>query len=156
MHFITNLSSHQSYFLMKFKTNDISCSLWLPALQSSINKEAVHTSEENFYNLSRPLPLPAAFVTISRQTVHEHTTVQLVQQQNPVLAFSVATDRVLNCRKIISVWLEIDKAGAHSFKAKTFCYHLRLKMRIASLSYKLQSSKNIAVCFEYSEHLFFY
>lgn len=84
---------------MKFKTINISCPVCLPALPSSINNEAVHITEENFYNLSRALPLPAAFVTISRQSLNERTTVQSTQQQNPVFAFSVASARLLNCRK---------------------------------------------------------
>lgn len=73
-----------------------------------------------FYNLSRPLPLPAAFVTISRQTVHEHTTVRLIQQQNPVLAFSVATDRLLNCRKLILCGWKLIKQGHVHSKQRLF------------------------------------
>jgi len=84
---------------MNFKTNEISGPVCLLALPSSVNHEAVHVTVENFYNLSRALPLPAAFVTISRQSLNEHTTVQSTQQQNPVLAFSVAPARLLNCRK---------------------------------------------------------
>lgn len=63
-----NLSSCQFYFLMKCKTNDISCPIWLSALQSSINNEAIYIMEENIYSLSKPLPLPAAFITISKQS----------------------------------------------------------------------------------------
>jgi len=60
---------------MKCKTNDISCPIWLSALQSSINNEAIYIMEENIYSLSKPLPLPAAFITISKQILNEHATV---------------------------------------------------------------------------------
>lgn len=94
-----NLSSCQFYFLMKCKTNDISCPIWLSALQSSINNEAIYITEENIYSLSKPLPLPAAFITISKQILNEHATVQSTQQRRPVLAFPVAADMLLNGKK---------------------------------------------------------
>lgn len=84
---------------MKYKTNDISCPIWLSALQSSINNDAICITEENIYSLFKPLPLPAAFIAISKQILNEQATVQSTQQQSPVLAFPVATGMLLNGKK---------------------------------------------------------